>query len=63
MRPQGVGLGRLFDGIWDGVIVAKAEAACIVLWYPGDTEVFERSMSVGTLCPLRIIASRGRKSC
>ena len=40
MRPQDMGIGKLFESVRDAVIVAKADTGRIVLWNPAATEVF-----------------------
>jgi len=40
MRPQDMGIGRLFESVRDAVIVAEADTGQIVLWNPAATEVF-----------------------
>ncbi len=40
VRPQDLGLGRLFESVRDAVIVAEANTGRIVLWNPAATEVF-----------------------
>ncbi|HVF02923.1 MAG TPA: PAS domain S-box protein [Rubrobacteraceae bacterium] len=40
MRPQDMGIGRLFESVRDAVIVAEADTGRIVLWNPAATEVF-----------------------
>ena len=45
MRPQDLGIGRLFENVRDAVIVAEAATGRIVLWNPAATEVFGYSLS------------------
>ncbi len=45
MRPQDLGIGRLFENVRDAVIVAEATTGRIVLWNPSATEVFGYSRS------------------
>jgi PAS domain S-box-containing protein len=40
VRPQDLGIGRLFENVRDAVIVAEANTGRIVLWNPAATEVF-----------------------
>lgn len=62
MRPQELGIGRLFESIRDAVIVAEASTGAIVLWNPAATEVFGYSpsealeMRIDTLVPDRLKA-------
>jgi PAS domain S-box-containing protein len=44
LRPQELGIGRLFDSVRDAVIVATAETGRIVLWNPAASEVFGYSL-------------------
>jgi diguanylate cyclase (GGDEF)-like protein/PAS domain S-box-containing protein len=44
MRPQDLGIGRLFERVRDAVIVADATGK-IVLWNPAATEIFDYSPS------------------
>ncbi len=45
MRPQDLGIGRLFESVRDAVVVAEANTGRIVLWNPAATEIFEYSPS------------------
>ncbi len=45
VRPQDLGIGRLFDGVRDAVIVAEAGTGRIVLWNPAATKTFGYSPS------------------
>lgn len=62
MRPQELGIGRLFEAIRDAVIVAEASTGAIVLWNPAATQIFGYSPSealklhVDTLVPERLKA-------
>jgi PAS domain S-box-containing protein len=40
MRPEDLGIGRLFDAIRDAVIIAKADTRQIILWNPAAGEIF-----------------------
>jgi PAS domain S-box-containing protein len=40
IRPQDVGIGRLFDSVRDAVILADSRTQQIVLWNPGATDIF-----------------------
>jgi PAS domain S-box-containing protein len=40
IRPQDVGIGRLFDSVRDAVILADTRTQQIVLWNPGATDIF-----------------------
>ncbi len=40
VRPQDLGIGRLFERVRDAVIVADAWEGRIVLWNPAAEEVF-----------------------
>jgi PAS domain S-box-containing protein len=57
IRPQELGIGRLFETVRDALIVANAQTGRIVLWNPSATEVFGYSpsealeMSVEALVP------------
>ncbi len=45
MRPQDLGIGRLFESVRDAVVVAVANTGRIVLWNPAATEIFGYSAS------------------
>jgi PAS domain S-box-containing protein len=45
IRPRDLGIGRLFEGVRDAVIVAEASTGRIVLWNPAATEIFGYSPS------------------
>jgi PAS domain S-box-containing protein len=45
MRPEDLGIGKLFERIRDAVIVADAETQQIVLWNPAAANVFGYSAS------------------
>ena len=45
VRPQDLGIGRLFETVRDAVIVAEASTGRIVLWNPAATEIFGYSPS------------------
>ena len=40
MRPQELGIGRLFESVRDAVIVAQSNTGRIVLWNPAAAEIF-----------------------
>ncbi len=40
VRPQDLGIGKLFENVRDAVIVANAETGRIVLWNRAAAEVF-----------------------
>jgi PAS domain S-box-containing protein len=44
LRPQDLGIGRLFESVRDAVIVAEATGK-IALWNPAATEIFGYSPS------------------
>ncbi len=60
VRPQDLGIGRLFENVRDAVIVAEAGTGRIVLWNPAATEVFGYSpeealgLSVEEIVPERL---------
>jgi PAS domain S-box-containing protein len=45
VRPQDLGIGRLFDEVRDAVIVAEANTGRIVLWNQAATQIFGYSPS------------------
>ena len=45
MRPEDLGIGKLFERVRDAVIVADAKTERIVLWNPAAAEVFGYSIS------------------
>ena len=45
IRPEALGIGKLFERIRDAVIVADAETQQIVLWNPAATRIFGYSAS------------------
>ena len=45
VRPQDLGIGRLFENVRDAVIVAEASTGRIVLWNEAATEIFGYSPS------------------
>jgi len=45
LRPRDLGIGHLFERVWDAVIVADAYTGRIVLWNPAATEIFGYSVS------------------
>jgi PAS domain S-box-containing protein len=44
IRPQELGIGRLFEIVRDALVVANAQTGRIVLWNPSATEVFGYSL-------------------
>jgi PAS domain S-box-containing protein len=60
MRPQDLGLGKLFETVRDATIVADARTGRIVLWNPATTEIFGRTPSVVTLRPPWATPPKGR---
>src|SRR5918998_2448060 len=61
LRPQDLGIGRLFEKVRDAVIVAEASTGRIVLWNQAATEIFGYSPSealglrVEALVPERLL--------
>jgi PAS domain S-box-containing protein len=47
MRPEDLGIGKLFGRIRDAVIVADARTQRIVVWNPAATDIFGYSISEG----------------
>jgi PAS domain S-box-containing protein len=45
LRPEDLGIGRLFESARDAVIVADAETQQIVHWNPAATNIFGYSLS------------------
>src|SRR3712207_6203336 len=45
VRPEDLGIGRLFGAVRDAVIVAEADSGRIVLWNPAAEEIFGYSPS------------------
>ena len=45
MRPEDLGIGKLFERVRDAVIVADAKTERIILWNPAAAEVFGYSIS------------------
>ena len=60
MRPQDLGIGRLFENVRDAIIVADAATGRVVLWNRAATEVFGYSpeeamgLSVEAIVPKRL---------
>jgi PAS domain S-box-containing protein len=60
LRPQDLGIGRLFESAREAVIVADAHTGRIVLWNPAATEIFgyptseALEMDVAALVPERL---------
>ena len=40
MRPQDLGIGRLFESVWDAAIVTQENTGRIVLWNPAAAKIF-----------------------
>jgi PAS domain S-box-containing protein len=47
MRPEDLGIDKLFGRIRDAVIVADAQTQRIVVWNPAATDIFGYSISEG----------------
>ncbi|HET7271922.1 MAG TPA: PAS domain S-box protein [Rubrobacter sp.] len=45
MRPEDLGIGKLFERVRDAVIVADAASQQTVLWNPAATKIFSYSLS------------------
>ena len=45
MRPEDLGIGKLFEKVRDAVVVAEARTQRIVLWNPTATKIFGYSTS------------------
>ena len=55
IRPEDLGIGRLFERVRDAVIVAETRSGRVVLWNPAATKVFGHSVSEARGMPVEAL--------